>query len=563
MLRNTREAARAGPLHVALYVRVSSDKQAKKEDGSLDTQLDLLTGFIEGKRSTGQDWLITEKVVEGEKEGVRHGKSAKNTRRPGLQKVLEMARARLIDVIVITKIDRISRSVRDFLNLIEEMEQYEVKVVSLRESIDLTTPAGRLQTTMLIALAQHEREVTSARVKEKVGWRVEKGFPIGRPPGGFRMKDKMYVIDEPFAAHVRAADEIYLARESADVVVKEFRERGYRTRGGSFYTKPMICRMLRHPVYAGKQEYDGTLYDGRWEAIRSQETHERIQRLMDRNGRRNHGGRSRPRDYVYLVQGLLRCGECGHKMSPQPATGRNRVPYHYYGCGTAEKTVGMSCPKRYVPAEALDRAVLEFLKLLHVNPERVRAIAAKESGFASETVAKLERDHERVSEQLGNVKQKLSHLAEVLAQGGLAALPAVREKLEALEAERAELEATQARVKAELDAERTQEIAVEDQVRSLALFDELVREHDESPERIKSLIARFVDYVVWHAGAKGEGQLEVALFPQPVALAPDVIDFDTAHAEGHCFVGGSQMVGRRGLEPLTFCVSSRRSSQLS
>jgi site-specific DNA recombinase len=157
------------------------------------------------------------------------GKSAKNTDRPALQKLCEMARAGLIDVVVITKIDRISRSVKDFLLLVEELEKFGVKIVSLRESLDLTTPGGRLQTTMLIALAQHERELTSVRVKEKVAWRAEKGLPIGPPPIGYVMKEKKYEVDEHFAAHVRAADAFYMERESVDALVREFRERGYRT----------------------------------------------------------------------------------------------------------------------------------------------------------------------------------------------------------------------------------------------------------------------------------------------------------------------------------------------
>lgn len=554
MLRNTNEARRVEPLNVALYVRVSTDKQAQKEDGSIDTQLDRLTTFVNYKRSTDSNWSVTEKLVEGEREGKRHGKSAKNTERPAYQKLLELARSRLIDVVIVTKLDRISRNLMDFLQLVEVLTEHDVMFVSLRENIDFTTPHGRLQAHIIAVMAQFEREITSARVKDKVAWRAEKGLPLGRPPIGYVMKEKMYQIDEAFAGHVRAADALYLEHESADTVVREFRERGYRTPRGSFYTKPMICRMLRSPIYAAKQEHHEQIFDAQWKPIRSWAIHQSIQGLMDRNVRRNHSDKRRPRDYVYLLQGLLRCGECGHKMSPQPATGRNGVPYHYYGCGMAEKSVGTSCPKRYVPAEALDRAVLEFMKLLHLAPERVRAIAAKESVFASETIGKLKGDLERVSERLGNVKQKLSHLTDVLAQGGMSALATVREKLEALEAERGELEVTETRLKSELKAEETQEIAVEDQVRSLALFDELARENADAPERIKSVITRFIDYVVWHVAEKGEGQLEVALFPQPGALMPDTADFDSLTGDGRCFVPGYQMVGREGFEPPTPCV---------
>ena len=534
-------------MNVALYVRVSTDRQADKDDGSLDTQLDRLTSHVEYKKKQGENWVIAERFVEGERDGQRRGKSAKNMDRPALQKILELARAGLIDVVAVTKLDRISRSLRDFVKLVEELERYGVKLVSLKEQIDLTTSVGRLQTYLLMILAQYERELTADRVRDKVDWRAEQGLPLTRPPLGYVMKDKTFAIEEPFASHLREADALYLEHESADRVVLQFRKRGYRTKSGAFYTKPFICEMLRNVRYAGKQERNGTLFDGRWEPIRTWETHERIQALMDRNGQRNRGGKTQPKDYVYLLQGLLRCGECGHKMSPQPATGRNGVPYQYYACGRAEKSVGTSCPKRYVPAEALDGAVLEFMKLLHLKPERVRSIAARENGFVSQTIAKLREDHERVRERLGSVKQRLSHLADVLAEGGVGALSTVREKMEALEADRRELEESEARLRAEREAEESQEIAVEAHVKSLAFFHEFIEEHREEPERVKSVIARFVDYVVWHAGENGEGQIELALFGEPVAVSPEGIDFDTAmHPTGSCFVPASGMVGRRG-----------------
>src|SRR5438132_13182484 len=117
----------------------------------------------------------------------------------------------------------------DFLEHIGELDRYGVKLVSLKEQIDLTSPAGRLQTFILIALAQYERELTSARVKDKVDWRAEKGLPLGRPPCGYVMKDKTFAVAETYASHVRAADALYLERESADAVVRQFCGRGYRT----------------------------------------------------------------------------------------------------------------------------------------------------------------------------------------------------------------------------------------------------------------------------------------------------------------------------------------------
>ncbi len=556
LARNTKEPARAGPANVALYVRVSTDKQAKKEDGSLDTQLDQLTAFIEYKRSTGLAWNVTEKLVEGEKDGKRHGKSAKNTNRPALQKLLELARAQLIDVVVITKIDRISRSVVDFLQLVEELDRHGVKVVSLREQIDLTTPAGRFQTVIMIALAQQERELTSVRVKDKVLWRVERGLPIGPPPIGFRMDGKIFGIYEPYASHVRAAETLYLEGESVDKLVVEFRKRGYRTPRGSFYSKQVLCRMLRNEVYIAKQGHHGKLHDAQWKPIRSLETHEQIQRMMDKNDRRHRSGKRQSQEYVYLLQGLLRCGLCGHKMSPRPGRGQSGEYYPYYHCGEAEKTVGGACPRVYVPAKTLDGAILEFLKQLHLQPERIRAIAQQANEFTSGTLTKIVGELERVRAQLAAVRSKLSRLVDVLSEGGKDSLASVRDRMQALEVERTELEETESRLKNEFAAEKTEEVAAAEQIKTLAHFQEIVSTNSEKPDRLKALLPRFVDYVVWHADGRGEGRIEVALFPEPVASTSDLLW--TGDPAGPQFAGGSQMVGPARFELATSCTPSRR-----
>ncbi len=521
--KDARGPEKKGPIQVAFYIRVSSDKQAKKKDGSLDTQMDLLEKLVDYKKSAGEDWVIAERFVEGEQEGRRRGKSAKDTNRPTFQKMLQVAKAQLIDVIVITKIDRISRSVVDFLLLVEELTKYGVKVVSLHEQIDMTTPTGKFQTILMIALAQHEREMISARVKEKVQWRAEQGLPIGPPPGGYVMKEKMYAIDPEYAKHIQECDRLYLDHKSTEYVAREFSRLGYRTPGGRSYSVQHVCNILRNPTYAGKLEYEGKLHDGQWEPLRSWETHQNIQRILDRNAVKNHSPHRQPVDYVYLLQGLLRCGRCGHMMSPQPGTGRNGRYYPYYSCGTAEKSAGTACPFQYIPAEAADRAILEFMKKLVVRPELVETFASRANEFTSETLGKLREDLERVRRELAAVRIKIGHFLDAIGEGGKAAMASVQERLQTLETEREELEASEARLKAEYEAEATQEIIVQDQFEALKTFDQLVQRNEAYPERLKHVLPWFVDCVVWRTKDRGEGDIEVALFPNPAALTPDLL----------------------------------------
>jgi DNA invertase Pin-like site-specific DNA recombinase len=543
---------KSGPVNVAFYIRVSSDKQAKMTDSSLDTQLDRLNEEVRHRGAAGFEWVVTERLIEGEKDGVRHGKSGKNAKRPMYQRMLELARARLVDVVMVTRLDRVSRSLADFVHLVEELQQYGVQIVSLKEQIDLTTPAGRLQANMLMSLAQYERELVSTRVLDKMAWRAEKGLPLGRSAPGYKLVDRMFVPNPPYDGHVTAADAIYLERHSADAVVKQFARLGYRTSTGALYNKPTILRMLRNPVYAAKLEHRGSVYDAQWKPIRSWETHQKVQALLDQNDRSHHGGERLTKDHVYLLQSLLRCGLCGRRMTPRPGTGRNGL-YAYYQCGGAEKSLGLACPRVLIPAKAVDTAVVDYLKRLPLDPDHIAALAKRANAQTSETLRKLLADRDRVKAQFAEVMPKLKNIVKAIERG--IDTTTMHESMRALESERAELEATEARLKIEIAAEETQEIIAHDVMASLTAFRQIVETGTETPERLKMLLPRFVAYIVWHEHKKGEGQVEVALYQEQPALEAALVAVGSdASAPG--FAGADHFMGRRGLEPLTFCVST-------
>jgi len=506
---------------VCLYVRVSTDKQANKEDGSLDTQMDRLVSYVDFKKSLGEKWVITEKLIEGERDGKRQGRSGKNTNREALQRLMDLARAKLIDIVIVTKIDRISRSTIDFLTIVKELDNLGTKLVSLRENIDLTSPSGKFQTTLLIALAEHERETISVRTKEKVEWRAEKGLPLGPPPIGYVMNEKMYEIDQKYADHIRTCDQLYLEHQSSEAVLREFARLGFRTPRGHRYNLPMICRILRNPTYAAKIDYEGETYDAQWKPLRTSETHQKIQTQMDANDRRKRSAQRESKEHVYLLQGLLRCARCEYKMSPKAGIGRKGIYYPYYACTNAEKSLGEACPRNYVPAQAVDRAVIEFLKKLQLQPDLVKSFVQRANEVVSESAGRLTRDLARVKEQLASVRTKLSNLAEVVAEQGKAAMVSLTKKFEAFEAERQELEQSEAKLKKEMEAEDCQILSAQEQIRTIGLFNQLIELNQNHPERIKAMLPRFMDYAVWRA-EKGEGTLEIALFPRPLVTSKDV-----------------------------------------
>ncbi len=540
-------------VHVAFYIRVSGDKQARMEDSSLDTQIDRLQTKVRQKHEAGYtNWQVDERFVEGEKDGVRRGKSGKNADRPMYQQLLERVKGGLLDVVMVTRLDRISRNLGDFIRLVAMLEEHHVQLISLKEDLDFTTPAGRLFAHMLMALAQYERETVASRVSDKTAWRAEKGLPIGRPPIGYHSVDKKFVRHDPFAAHVKAAEAFYLERHSSDAVVKEFARLGYRTPGGAFYNKPAILRILRSEVYAAKINFKGKVSDAQWEPLRTWEEHQKIQALLDRNERTRHGGDRPAKDYAYLLQSILRCGLCGRKMTPRPGTGRSGSRFPYYACNGAERSVGVACPRRFVPARAVDSAVLAHLKGLALQPERIETVAKHANEQNSETMRRLTADLERVKAQLGTVMASLRNIVAAIKKGSDS--PTMHETLRGLDSERAQLEETKSRLDQEIDAERTQEIVAHDVIGSLKEFRRLVEANEDHVDRLKVLLPRFVNYIVWHEEKKGVGQMEMSLYQKPLARLLPIAGSDGTDASSPRFAGEDHLMGGTGFEPVTLCV---------
>ncbi|MBI2932629.1 MAG: recombinase zinc beta ribbon domain-containing protein [Planctomycetes bacterium] len=226
-------------------------------------------------------------------------------------------------------------------------------------------------------------------------------------------------------------------------------------------------------------------------------------------------------------------------MTPLSGTGRNGRSYPYYCCSNAEKFSGTVCPCKYVPAQSADRAVIEFMKKLVLKPDIVDAFAKRANDSTSGTRSRIKADLDRVRQQLATVRAKIGHFLDAIGEAGKTAMASVKERLQELEREREELEASEARLKTEHEAEGTQEIIVQHQIESLKLFNQVISQNEDQPDRLKSLIPRFVEYVIWRTLEKGEGTIEVALFPAPVALAPDAI-WDDSKPEA---VGSSQTRG--------------------
>ncbi len=508
--------------------RVSTDKQAQKIGESLDHQTEVLTNWVKAKHSLNapQEWCLVEIFVENEdSEGKRRGRSATSrNNRQGLAKALELARAGLVDVVVVTKLDRIARNVKDYIDISAEFNSVQVALVCLDLDIDTSTPDGQMIMRNHANLAQWQAERIAQYSYETARRHVQQGRPLGPPPLGYHVtKDgngkTTYIIDDGFREHVEIIEKLYLSNRSVDRVVTELHKAGYRTRKGKTYSKPQVLRILQNIRYTARQDYEGKIYQGNWPPLRSIETHERIKRILQQNAKRKHGpAKSQNNSYVYVLQGILKCGACKSSMIPRPGTSKNGTMHPYYVCDKAEKTKGIDCDLIYLPARGIDEVLIEFIRRLKLKHEVIEKVIGEANKASSSQLKLLCADLERIQNELKVIRQRSSKLVEILADSDSSRIAAIKIKLLALQEEEDVLVKEENRLQNEIGAERRQAGTAKEQIQALTLFNDLFLSNRTHPLRIKTIISRFVDFVVCHVTDKKRiiGRLDVGLFGRPL-----------------------------------------------
>ena len=226
------------PVRCAIYTRVSTEHGLDQEFNSLDAQYEAASAYIKSQAHAG--WtLIRSRYDDG-------GYSGGSTDRPDLQRLLDDIRARKIDVIVVYKVDRLTRSLADFAKLVELFDAHGVSFVSVTQQFNTTTSMGRLTLNVLLSFAQFEREVTSERIRDKIAASKRKGLWVGgNLPLGYEMKDGKIAIVEEEAELVRSIFRRYLELGSVNELVRDLRERNIRTKTRQLSTG---SDARRHPV---------------------------------------------------------------------------------------------------------------------------------------------------------------------------------------------------------------------------------------------------------------------------------------------------------------------------
>jgi site-specific DNA recombinase len=271
-------------LRCAIYTRVSTDQGLEQDFNSLDAQREASEAYIKSQAHEG--WrLIRDHYDDG-------GFSGGSMDRPALQKLLIDVQARRIDVIVVYKVDRLTRSLADFAKLVETFDAHGVSFVSVTQSFNTTTSMGRLTLNVLLSFAQFEREVTGERIRDKIAASKKKGMWMGGVvPLGYRVEDRALHIVEDHAEIVRSLFRRYLEMGSvlrlqqqldADGVRLPVRiDGGGRSTGGGLFSRGHIYKILSNPIYVGRIAHKGQVHEGQQAPIVTQDLWDEVRHRLD------------------------------------------------------------------------------------------------------------------------------------------------------------------------------------------------------------------------------------------------------------------------------------------
>ncbi len=345
-------------LRCAVYTRKSTEEGLDMEFNSLDAQREACEAYVASQKAEG--WLLNADHYDD------GGFSGGNLERPALQRLLTDIEARRVDVVVVYKIDRLSRSLMDFAKLVEVFDRNNVTFVSVTQSFNTTTSMGRLTLNILLSFAQFEREVIGERIRDKFAASRRKGMWMGGwAPLGYDIKDRKLLVNDAEAVTVRMLFQRFLRVGSMTKLVVALRSEGMTTKGGKPVDKGYIYRILNNRVYLGEAVHRGVAYPGEHQAIIDQSLWDRVHHIL-RESPRKRAMHTRAQTPA-LLKGLI-FGPTGVAMSPAH-TRRNGKLYRYYVSTDVLKRNSATCPVRRVPAAEIESAVIDQLRGLLRAPE--------------------------------------------------------------------------------------------------------------------------------------------------------------------------------------------------
>jgi DNA invertase Pin-like site-specific DNA recombinase len=386
-------------LRCAIYTRKSSEEGLDQAFNSLDAQREACAAFIQSQKHEG--WTVSPKLYDD------GGFSGGTLQRPALKRLLADIEEGQIDVIVVYKVDRLTRALSDFAKLVEIFDRRGASFVSITQQFNTTTSMGRLTLNVLLSFAQFEREVIGERVRDKIAASKKKGMWMGGMPSlGYDVKDRKLAINGDEARTVVEIYRRYLALKSVNALADELAEAGIRSKrrvrpdgteyGGQTFSRGALYLMLQNRIYRGEITHKGTSYPGEHPAIIDQPLWDKVQAVLVENRiERAAGIRTK---HPSLLAGLL-FDEGGERLTPTYAVKKGTRYRYYVSTALLTGTRKDRSSGRRIPAGNLEDLVITRLRAFFADPGAVLDAVDDESDSGSGRSQLIERGHQ-VAEEL-------------------------------------------------------------------------------------------------------------------------------------------------------------------
>ncbi|WP_176300857.1 recombinase family protein [Burkholderia vietnamiensis] len=375
MIDTTQIATSKARKRCAVYCRVSSDERLDQEFNSIDAQKEAGHAYIASQRTEG--WIP---VADDYDDG---GYSGGNMDRPALRRLMADIEAGKADIVVVYKIDRLTRSLADFSKMVEVFERHGVSFVSVTQQFNTTTSMGRLMLNVLLSFAQFEREVTGERIRDKIAAAKRKGMWMGGvPPLGYDVEKRLLVVNEAEAAVVRRIFEEMLtigsptqiaANLSAEgITTKAWTTQDGQTRSGARIDKKYLHKLLRNRIYLGELSHKGAWYPGVHPAIIDPGLWGKVHEILSQDGHaRSVETKIRSRTDA-LLRGLL-YAPSGERMYPTYSR-KNGRKYRYYVSKSEARFGAPGKSYERLPAPEIEAAVVAQIRTVLTSPESIASV---------------------------------------------------------------------------------------------------------------------------------------------------------------------------------------------
>ncbi len=372
----------------AIYTRKSSEEGLDQEFNSLDAQREAGEAFIKSQAHEG--WKLVRRHYDD------GGFSGGNMERPALAGLMADIEAGQVETVVVYKVDRLTRSLRDFARLIDLFDRKGVSFVAVTQQFNTTTSMGRLMLNVLLSFAQFEREVTGERIRDKITASKKRGMWMGGvPPLGYEAKERKLVVVPGEAGLVRKVYALYLKLGSVTGVTnrlhderirtRRYTSRAGRTTGGRPFSRGHVQRILTNAIYAGYIAHAGERYEGDHEAIVDAKTWNETQEQL--TGRRTNAGAEARTEFTALLRGRL-FDDAGNTMSPVRQRRHGRCYSYYVSQALIRGRAGEAGSVRRVRADEIEKLVVGAIRD-HAATDRRFADAVRIKSPANASDAEL------------------------------------------------------------------------------------------------------------------------------------------------------------------------------